>query len=259
MPFGQLVIGPPGTGKSTYCYGVQQFLSQVGRKVVIVNLDPANDSYPYPCDIDIRSLISVSDLMSNEELGPNGALLYSFSCLEASFDWLKDQLSLHSDAYFVFDFPGQVELFTEHTSLRNITSLLEKLGYRLVCVNLIDSYCCVDPSRFISAVLVSLTEMLHLELPHVNVLSKIDLLGQYLPDDTSLETFTEVVDLSTLLLSHAEIPLKYKKLNSLLADLLEEFGLVSFLPLDVSSKELMYEVLKKCDQAICYPYPLNFD
>lgn len=24
MPFGQLVIGPPGSGKSTYCYGLLQ-------------------------------------------------------------------------------------------------------------------------------------------------------------------------------------------------------------------------------------------
>lgn len=31
MPFGQLVIGPPGSGKTTYCDGMHQFLSALGR------------------------------------------------------------------------------------------------------------------------------------------------------------------------------------------------------------------------------------
>lgn len=35
------------------------------------------------------------------------------------------------------------------------------------------------PRRYISALLLSLGTMLHLELPHVNVLSKVDLLRQY--------------------------------------------------------------------------------
>ena len=43
--FGQLVIGPPGSGKTTYCTGIQQFLSATGRKVAVINLDPANDVY----------------------------------------------------------------------------------------------------------------------------------------------------------------------------------------------------------------------
>jgi len=29
--FGQVVIGPPGAGKTTYCWGVQQFLQACGR------------------------------------------------------------------------------------------------------------------------------------------------------------------------------------------------------------------------------------
>jgi tRNA uridine 5-carbamoylmethylation protein Kti12 len=36
--FGQIVIGPPGTGKTTYCDGMQQFLKSLGRNVILVNL-----------------------------------------------------------------------------------------------------------------------------------------------------------------------------------------------------------------------------
>lgn len=36
--FGQLVIGPPGSGKTTYCHGVKQLLESIGRKVAVVNI-----------------------------------------------------------------------------------------------------------------------------------------------------------------------------------------------------------------------------
>lgn len=45
--FGQIVIGPPGSGKTTYCNGMSQFLTALGRKVAVVNIDPANDHIPY--------------------------------------------------------------------------------------------------------------------------------------------------------------------------------------------------------------------
>lgn len=92
MPFAQLVIGPPGSGKSTYCDGMQQFLSAIGRKCSVVNLDPANDHTSYPCALDIRSLVTLEKIMTDEELGPNGAVLYALEELEANVEWLQKGL-----------------------------------------------------------------------------------------------------------------------------------------------------------------------
>ena len=72
MPFGQLVIGPPGSGKTTYCYGMQQYMRLLGRKVAVVNLDPANDALPYECAIDVAELVSLEVVMQSMHLGPNG-------------------------------------------------------------------------------------------------------------------------------------------------------------------------------------------
>jgi hypothetical protein len=47
-----------------------------------------------------------------------------------------------------------------------------------VAVHLVDASHCGDPAKFIAAALLSLTAMIRLELPHVNVLSKVDLLAQ---------------------------------------------------------------------------------
>ena len=60
MPlFGQVVVGPPGAGKSTYCLGMQMFCNAIGRKAAIVNLDFANDVLPYTATIDVRKLITL--------------------------------------------------------------------------------------------------------------------------------------------------------------------------------------------------------
>lgn len=39
MPlYGQVIIGPPGCGKTTYCDAMSNYLKEMGRKVAIVNI-----------------------------------------------------------------------------------------------------------------------------------------------------------------------------------------------------------------------------
>lgn len=195
MPFGEIVIGSPGSGKSTYAYGKHQLFTALSRPISVVNLDPANDHVQYPCAIDISSLITLEDVMTTYKLGPNGAMLYCMEYLEANFDWLEERLrELGKDAYVVFDLPGQVELSTNHDSLKRITEKLTKAGFRvcgyfirftkaytmqLAAVHLCDAHYVTDAAKYISVLLLSLRTMLHLELPHVNVLSKMDIITQY--------------------------------------------------------------------------------
>ena len=84
MPFGEIVVGSPGSGKSTYCYSKHQLFSALNRPISIVNLDPANDNIPYPCAIDIASLVTLQDVMVENRLGPNGGMLYCMEYLERS-------------------------------------------------------------------------------------------------------------------------------------------------------------------------------
>lgn len=50
---------------------------------------------------------------------------------------------------------------------------------QLAAVHLVDAHHCSDPTKFISVLLTSLSTMIHIELPHINVLSKVDLVEQY--------------------------------------------------------------------------------
>lgn len=146
------------------------------------------------------------DAMERYELGPNGGLVFCMESLKANVDWLVDQISslLPSEdeevseeavPYFVFDCPGQVELYSHHSVVQDIVRVLTKrLDMRLCSINLLDSfYCryhsfsssffpfylnahciyCSQPATFISAALLVTSTMLRLELPHVNVLSKV--------------------------------------------------------------------------------------
>ena len=63
--YGQLVIGPPGSGKSTYCHKMFEFYKQLGRNCAIVNLDPANENMNYQPEIDVMNLITVEDAMEH--------------------------------------------------------------------------------------------------------------------------------------------------------------------------------------------------
>ncbi|KAF2459113.1 hypothetical protein BDY21DRAFT_362597 [Lineolata rhizophorae] len=287
MRFGQLVIGSPGAGKSTYCDGMHQFMGAIGRKCSIVNLDPANDRTSYPCALDVRDLVTLDEIMEAEDLGPNGGILYALEELEHNFEWLEQGLKELEDDYILFDCPGQVELFTHHGSLRNMFLRLEKLGYRLVVVALTDSYVLTRPSLYISALLLALRSMLQLDLPHINVLTKIDNLSNYPELPFNLDFYTDVQDLRYLLphlepeqpgrdnkasrkkasrdgqgsededededeIDHPKS--KFAALNRAIIQLVEDFALVGFTPLAIEDRSMMMVLLRQIDRAGGYAF-----
>ncbi|BHF60041.1 GPN-loop GTPase 2 [Sparganum proliferum] len=278
--FGQVVIGPPGSGKSTYCAAMQEFLLQLGRKVAVVNLDPANDTLPYTCAVDLKDLIRLDEVMQSLHLGPNGGLLY-YRLTKLKRDYPK--------TYVLFDCPGQVELYCVNGAFRKLLffltltplptnttlgskqqdlslpepdmeapsqSNLPGLGLRLSSVHLVDSYYCTSPGKFISVLLTSLVSMLQLGLPHVNVLSKIDLIEQYAPLKFNLDFFTEVLDLSYLVEQLDDVPFfaKYKKLNGRLAELVQDTALVNFLILDVQDRTHLEKIMRHTDKGNGYVF-----
>ncbi|SCV02547.1 LAME_0H02630g1_1 [Lachancea meyersii CBS 8951] len=261
MPFGQIVIGPPGSGKSTYSHGCVQFFNAIGRHAQVVNMDPANDSLPYPCAVDIRDFITLEEIMDEQQLGPNGGLMYALESVERSVDLFMLQIkSLVQDesAYVVFDCPGQVELFTHHSALFRIFKRLEReLDLRLCVVNLIDSVYVTSPSQYVSILLLALRAMLMLDLPHINVLSKIDMIKSYGPLPMRLDYYTEAQELEYLQ-PHVEqesssvLGKKYACLTQTIGELVSDFNLVSFEVLCVDDKKSMIALQSVIDKANGY-------
>lgn len=254
--FGQLVTGPPGAGKTTYCVGMKHYFELQGRRVALINLDPANDTAPYDAAVSFDELISVDEVMEEFGLGPNGAMVYCVEYLEKNLDWLLERLKPLSEThYFIFDCPGQLELFNVHGCFRNIIhTMMNEWHYRLCTVHLSDSHLCCDPGKYVSALLVTLQSMLHLETPHVSVLSKVDMLEQYGDLAFNLDYYTDVMDLEYLV-EHISADPKmapYKKLTASLCEVIEDFGLVRFIPLAIEDEDTVSRVAGMVDKAIGY-------
>ena len=370
--YGQIVIGAPGAGKTTYCDGMQQYLKLLGRDCYVVNLDPANEvpynddnstsdnnkgdsdgkieeeedqggnsQLPYDTILDVcQDIISLDSVMSELNLGPNGGLLYCMEYIEHHLgeviQLLKERLGIPKDgniqqsrAYLLFDLPGQIEL-TAHSNVvtRIAQRLIRELDLRLVCVQLVDgAVCLTDVSKFIGAALVCTSSMMRLELPCVNVLSKMDLLqrnsnfnignikdkeksGNDSSDDDddehevhnnnsplpfNLEFFTQCHDLHRLVdylesnpmdfmansnnnnssgeidpkFDYTEDPeyqaaqartrsskfySKYRKLHHELCEMVEDYSLLSFLPLSIQDAESVGRVVARIDKCNGYVF-----
>ena len=55
--FIQIVIGPAGVGKSTYCKTMQEHGKTTKRTIHVANLDPAAESFGYDAAFDVRDLV----------------------------------------------------------------------------------------------------------------------------------------------------------------------------------------------------------
>ena len=94
-------------------------------------MDPSNERLPYEAAVDISDLVCATQVAKQHELGPNGSLLYAMEYLENNMKWLEQKLRLHKGKYVLFDFPGQVELYTHNKCVRNIVQQLQHIGYRV--------------------------------------------------------------------------------------------------------------------------------
>lgn len=240
---GVLTLGPAGAGKTTFCNSVISYMESIGRTAHLVNLDPAADPTEYSFSIDIRDLISISDVQEELGLGPNGALIYCFEFLMDNLDWLDEQIGDYNNDYLIFDCPGQVELYSHVPIVPMLVQhLQQQLGFRLCCTYLLEAPFVIDRGKFFSGALSAMSTMIFLELPHINVLSKVDLIKDtvgkrelkkfFNPDPRLLEEYNDE-DKGDYVTGNE----KFRRLNKAIAQLVDDFGMVQFLPLDCSDKD----------------------
>ena len=252
----QLVVGPAGSGKSTYCHMVQQHCAAKERTCRVINLDPAADAFRYTVSVDVRDLISVENAMEEQDLGPNGALVFCMEYLMENMDWLEEQIEAAGgtdDEYFIFDCPGQIELFTHIPVIKHVCTSLQQWGYNTCAVYLIDALFVDSPYKYLSGVMIALSTMVNLEVPHINVLSKCDLadesiVEQYLLPDTFM--LRSIID--RMLPDTEAAQKKYKRLNNAFCDLLETYSMVRFIPLNPNDDDSVDICLAHVDNAIQY-------
>lgn len=123
-------------------------------------------------------------------------------------------------------------------------------------VHLSDSICLTQPSLYISNLLLSLRAMLQMDMPHINVFSKIDKISTYDPLPYSLDFYTDVDDLSRLqpVLESEARNAKYSRLTDAIAGMIESYSLVRYEVLAVENKRSMMHLLRVIDRAGGYVF-----
>ncbi|RMZ91744.1 hypothetical protein DV736_g993, partial [Chaetothyriales sp. CBS 134916] len=270
--FGTLVMGPAGAGKTTFCSALITHITTSRRSCFYVNLDPAATDFSYAPDLDIRDLISLEDVMEEMSLGPNGGLLFCFEFLLQNLDFLSNALEPLSEEYLIiFDLPGQIELYTHIPLLPELVKYLSRMGplnINLCAAYLLEATFVMDKAKFFAGTLSAMSAMINIELPHINVLSKMDLVRDQIgrkefrrfvdPDanlvedeDTGKGAFGIDVDVrdpravDTIMTGGS-----FKQLNRAVARLIDDFSMVSFLQLDVNDEDSVAAILSYIDDAI---------
>lgn len=255
MRYAQLVMGPAGCGKSTYCSTMARHAADNRKAVDVVNLDPAAEYFDYQPLVDIRELIHLDDVMDDADLkfGPNGGLVFCMEYLMENPDWLEEQLGDVDDDYVLFDCPGQIELYTHMTVMRQLVELLQqRWNFRVCGVFLVDSQFMVDGVKFLSGTMAALSVMVNLELPHINILTKMDLLSKSARNQ--LDRYLEPDPHSLLgdVQSGSKWNEKYHHLTEAIGRLIDDYSLVRFYPLNIKDEDNVADLLLMIDNMIQY-------
>lgn len=170
------LVGTAGSGKTMLTSALQQYLTNKGASLTIVNLDPAVQHVPYQADVDIRDYIDYDRIVDEYKLGPNGAMILAADLIADYITEIREdieELGESSDVVLV-DTPGQIELFAYRNFSLRITESFPRDSSLLAF--LFDSVLVSNISGFLSISLLASSVQIRLNLPMTHIMTKIDLL-----------------------------------------------------------------------------------
>lgn len=259
MPrYAQFVIGPAGCGKSTYCATLQKYASNMNRLIHVVNLDPDAEYFDYEPHSDIRDLISLDDLKKtkNFPLGPNGGLIYCMEYLALNLNWFDEQLGEFEDDYFLFDCPGQVELYCHLDVMQKIIEYLkQKHSFNICTVFVLDCHFLTDPKNYLSSSIIALSSTLNLACAHINLMMKVDLLSrsnQKKMSQIAKEDFSDLCHCPNVGRTK-----KYQLFLKSMAEIVDDGMMGGFLPINRTKDGSIAAALYTIDNAIAYGEDLD--
>lgn len=175
MIFTLFVMGPAGSGKSSFVAAFSSWLEAYEIPYLTVNLDPAAEYTPYTPDVDVRAYVSARQVMEEYRLGPNGAIVASVDLMMSLIPAFKEEIhECAAEGYVLFDTPGQMEIFAFRRTGAEIVR--ELASERAGIVFVVDSALAVSPSSFASQIFLASSVYYRFKLPQFNVFNKVDLL-----------------------------------------------------------------------------------
>ncbi|MGV9205961.1 MAG: ATP/GTP-binding protein [Promethearchaeia archaeon] len=175
-------IGTAGSGKSTMCGALKEYLLNRDPEITVVtmNLDPGVKVMAYEPDIDIRDYLVLEEVMAEYGLGPNGATVLASDLMVNFLDDLKFEIDQYNPDWVLVDTAGQLELFAFRETGPLIASSLGFEATQKSVSFLFDSNMVNRPNGFISTLLLAASVQFRFRnIPQINILSKSDILDEY--------------------------------------------------------------------------------
>ncbi len=222
-------VGPAGAGKSTLVATIQEWMQHQRFDAVTINLDPGAETVPYQAAVDVREKFTLSEIMEEYSLGPNGAQVVCADLLAVELDWMRSHVEEINCDYFLVDTPGQTELFLYREASK---VFVENLSERSAMILLLDPLLSRTPEGFVTQLLLASAAHLRFSIPMFPVLTKCDLLKP-----SEVDNIKEwATDLDKLAFSMPNLEGMSGVLSSELLRVLQVLALESNL-IPVSSKE----------------------
>jgi len=194
------IVGTAGAGKSLLTSRIFDYYTRNGAFVGILNLDPGVENLPYTCDVDVRDYVNIVSIMKQYDLGPNGAMIIASDLIASKIEQIQSDVDNMNPDYLLVDTPGQMELFAYRTSgpffVQNFNA------EQKVALFLYDGVLVTTPTNFVSVALLATSIKLRLNLPHINVLTKTDLIEDKISD--ILKWSSSLTSLEDAIAKHAD-------------------------------------------------------
>lgn len=243
MGCGIFVIGPAGSGKTSLAHMLKEYYkTSQNRKVLLVNLDPAQALDDLEFEYDIRDHIEISEIMEEADFGPNGGLLAGVEAVSENMDIMNIP---EDDEFLIFDCPGQIELYIHSDSISRIVREIGKYHSTMI-IYAVDATHTMDPNRFVSAAITAAISMNRFEVPHINILTKCDLV-----DKNYLDEFLFDMDVDGLLTNLTGTE-KEKKFNTALISIVRDQGIIGFIPLNYKEADSLEILSYQIDNCLQY-------
>lgn len=192
--FRLFVMGPAGSGKSSFVAAFAEWLESYEIPYLTVNLDPAAEYTPYTPDVDVRVYVTAREVMEEYKLGPNGAIIASVDLMLNFIDQIEEEVEESaSEGYVIFDTPGQMEIFAFRKTGAEV--IRELASERSSVAFIVDAALSKTPSAFVSQLFLASSVYYRFKLPQFNIFNKVDLLS----DSERERMLNWVNDPSTLL------------------------------------------------------------
>ena len=174
------VTGTAGSGKSSLTSKIVEWYSDNGAFAITLNLDPGVMHLPYKPDVDIRNYVDIEKLMTEFNLGPNGALIMAADLVATKLDEIQSEVDGLNPDHVIVDTPGQIELFVYRASGPYFVTNFR--SDNKVNIFTLDGMLVSTPINYVSIALIAASVRMRLKIAQIDVMTKRDLIADRIQD-----------------------------------------------------------------------------